>query len=278
MPDLDKVRAEVFSLYHQQRYDAVLVVAHKVADEFPASSSYWIDCLLAVQDHPQEALDALQEGLDQGAWWPPLMLQRDPDLQSIRPHKAFARIQSESERRWRQAFRAEPEIVIRTPRKSASGTLLIALHGSPGEPAHTFADHWNAALDTGAIVAVPQSTQPHGPEGGWTWADPSRTERDLLLTYDTVTNEHVIDPGKIVLAGFSQGGRVAISGALRQKPVPARGFIAVAPAIRDHPIDDELRDASPLQGVLVVGENDWVLPSVERLHAAAKEHAGTQER
>jgi len=47
--DLEKVSAEVFDLYQRNRYEEALVVARGVAAEFPARSSYWTACLLAVQ-------------------------------------------------------------------------------------------------------------------------------------------------------------------------------------------------------------------------------------
>jgi predicted esterase len=197
------------------------------------------------------------------------MLEKDPDLESIRQSEDFARIQAESTRRWKEAFRPEPDIVVHTPETSPPHVLLIALHGmGSGEEAGTFANHWSAALDTGAVVAVPQSSQPHSPDGGWTWADESQTDADLRFVYDRITSEHDIDPRRVVLAGFSQGGRVAISAALRQHPIPACGFIAVAPAIRDHPIDRDLTGPS-LRARIIVGEQDWVLDSVQTLYATA---------
>jgi hypothetical protein len=134
MADLNKVRAGVFSLYQQQRYEEALRVANEVADEFPASSTYWTACLLAVQDRQEQALDALMDALNKGAWWPSLMLQRDPDLDSIRQSPEFARIRTESERRWKLAFKAEPEILVHTPRTSPSGVLLMRCMAVPANP------------------------------------------------------------------------------------------------------------------------------------------------
>lgn len=270
MTDLEKVSAEVFDLYQRNRYEEALEVARGVAAEFPARSSYWTACLLAVQGKGQEALDALTNGLRHGAWWPSLMLEQDSDLDSIRDSPEFARIEAESTSRWRQAFRPEPNILIYQPSASPSGVLLIALHGSAGEPATDFAQHWNAARDQGAFVVVPQSSQPYGPEGGWTWADDDRTKRDLRLVYDRARQENGIDPDKVILSGFSQGGRVAISSAVTHYPISVSGFIAVAPAVRDHPIADQLGKGGPsIRGWITVGQNDWVLEPATSLHEAA---------
>jgi predicted esterase len=91
----------------------------------------------------------------------------------------------------------------------------------------------------------------------------------LRLVYETVSKRPGFDPDKVVLAGFSQGARVAISIALRQDPIRACGFIAVGPAILDHPIEQDLRAAPALRGHITVGDQDWVLESVKEFHATA---------
>lgn len=267
MGDLDQLRNEVFGLYEKQEYERALEVAREAVDDFPANASYWIACLLAVTNRPAEALDALDKGLAKGGWWTPLMLARDPDLESIRGSDHFAKVAAESERVWRQAFRPEPDIHIYPPTTSPSGVLLVALHGSAGEAAPAFAHHWMPACEQGALVVVPQSSQPHTPEGGWSWVDDDRTDRDLRLAYDKVFAQHAVDPTRVVLCGFSQGARVAVDRSLSAQPFTTCGFIAVAPALRDHPLDAAVAQAKPgLRGVIVVGADDVVLDSARAIH------------
>jgi predicted esterase len=269
---LDNIRNEVFELYQSHEYEEALEVARAALDEFPASASYWVACLLAVTGQSEAALDALEEGLTNGGWWPPLVLVMDPDLEPIRGSNRFANLVDRSERAWKQAFKAAPEVDIYPPTIQPSGALLVALHGMGGEAASTFARYWTSACDHGAVVVVPQSSQPHTPEGGRCWLDEERTDRDLQFVYDRVTSAHGIDPVKVILCGFSQGARVAIRRSLAAKPFKTCGFIAVAPGVIAHQLDVALPSADPnVRGVFVVGTDDVVLEPVRALHSKGTE-------
>ena len=260
----------MFELYGKHEYERALEVARAAIDQFPAYTSYWIACLLAIMGKPTEALDTLDEGLAKGGWWPPLMLVMDPDLESIRGSDRFAKVAARSEKAWRQAFKAEPEVHIHPPTTTPSGVLLVALHGMPGEKASTFARYWTTACDHGAVVVVPESSQPHTPDGGRCWLDDERTDRDLRLVYDQVSAAHDFDPAKVVLCGFSQGARVAITRSLAAEPFKTCGFVAVAPGVQMHQLDDALPGADrSLRGALFVGTDDGVLEGVRALNGEA---------
>jgi predicted esterase len=268
--DLDELRKEVFALYGKHEYERALEVARAATDRFPANASYWIACLLAITDRPTEALDTFEEGLANGAWWPPAMFVMDPDLESIRGTDRFAEVAARSEKAWKQAFKPEPEVHVYPPTTAPSGVLLVALHGMPGEGASTFARHWTPACDHGAVVVVPESSQPHTPDGGRCWLDDERTDGDLRLVYEQVAAAHDIDPAKVVLCGFSQGARVAITRSLAAEPFKTCGFIALAPGVQMHQLDDALPGADRnLRGAFVVGTDDGVLEAVRALHGEA---------
>ena len=77
--------------------------------------------------------------------------------------------------------------------------------------------------------------------------------------YARVAEECRFDPARVVLAGASQGGRLAIKTALRGDPFPSRGFIVVVPAIRDiSEFAAHLSAASSrgVRGYMVVGDKD----------------------
>ena len=267
LTDLEQLRDRVFELYKDAEYERALAVARAAVGDFPANASYWIACLLALTGHSEDALDALDEGLARGGWWPPAMLFMDPDLESIRDSARFENVIARSEKAWREAFRAEPEIRIYPPTSEPSGVLLVALHGMGDYSLKTLTRHWTTACDHGAVAVIPESSQPHTSEGGLCWVDDDRTDSDLRLVYETVVSAHAIDPSKVVLGGFSQGGRVAISRSLAAAPFTTRGFIAVAPGIRDHQLDGTLPSANKnARGVFLVGTEDVVLEPVRAFH------------
>jgi acetyl esterase/lipase len=85
--------------------------------------------------------------------------------------------------------------------------------------------------------------------------------REIQEHYDALCRQHAVDPDRVVVAGFSMGGELAIWLAL-SGTIEARGFIAVGPG---GPYMNEpdrwvpLIEASQgrgLRGYLVVGELD----------------------
>jgi dienelactone hydrolase len=267
--DLAAIAKKVTEFYKQERYEEALDLSRSVEERFPANAAYWNACLLSVTGRAEQALQALEGGLRRGAWWAPDGLLRDPDLEPIRASAQFERIVEASDKSWRAAFRAEPEVLTFPPQSEPSGAVVIALHGSPGQPPDTFAKHWRAVTSRGAVLVVPQSTQPFNSEGGRSWHHRTRAQRDLGIAYRRAEARFTIDPGRVVIAGFSAGGGAAITIALTGRPFNAAGFIVAAPAI--HPdVQDTFDRADPhLRGWITVGEDDWVREDSVRLYERA---------
>jgi phospholipase/carboxylesterase len=102
---------------------------------------------------------------------------------------------------------------------------------------------------------------------GWTWFDdwpPERTSiaasRVLLLDFiDKALEKYPTPEGKLILAGFSQGGLMALDAAIRTEQKLA-GIVVMSGAL----YEDELPDlqAQRHQRVLIVhGEYDDVIPT-----------------
>ncbi|MGH2817138.1 MAG: TPR end-of-group domain-containing protein [Actinomycetota bacterium] len=268
--DLGVIAEKMTELYQQERYEEALDLSRSVEERFPANAAYWNACLLSVMGHADEALHALERGLEQGVWWAPDALLRDPDLEPIRASNRFERIVEASERSWRAAFRDHPDVLTFPPQTKPTGGVVIALHGSPGQPADIFAEHWRPVTSDGAALVVPQSTQPHNSEGGRSWHDRARTQRDLEIAYHRAEAQFAIDPSRVVVAGFSAGGHAAVTLALTGRPFRVAGFIVVAPAIRPD-VADNLDQADPHpRGWITVGENDWVREDSVTLYDRAR--------
>jgi predicted esterase len=108
-----------------------------------------------------------------------------------------------------------------------------------------------------------------GPHG-FSWDDPQIAEEELADAYADLRGTYRPNAGKIVLAGFSQGGALAVSLALRGEPFPSCGFIAVSPAfdMDDDQVQASLRMAGQrgVRGFIVSGEQDPALVRTRALH------------
>lgn len=269
---------EVLHRYHQGQYAEALDLVRAAFADHPgraATLTFWAACLSCRLGQAEAALAALREGLARGLWWSATMLQ-DPDLDLIRDRAAFQEVVAEGERRRQEAERTTPpDSLVLSPDTAAGGRagqpppLLLALHGA-GRTAADDAPAWEALRRAGLLVALPQSSSPMSNDRYW-WPDPGRAARDLAWAWERLGTTSPFDPGRVILAGFSQGATMALRLALEGRPIPARGVLAVAPAVRDPdafaPLIPPARDRG-LRAWFLVGEEDPLVGPVRRLAGA----------
>lgn len=264
-----RVRGRVIELHGEGRYREALAVAEEARWRFPekeAETSYWIACLKCLLGEVEEALCSLQGALEKGHWWGERWLLGDPDLALIQDRPEFRRIVEACRKCWEAAqAKAKPELLVLPPRENAGKMpLLIALHWFGGT-AEEFVPYWEGAWEAGFLVAVPQSSQVVS-EDGYGWNDQGLATLEIALHWEKLRREYGIDPDRVVIAGASQGGRLAIELALAGELILARGFIAVVPAIRE---PEELAARAEraaergLRGWILIGEHDHFRPQVE---------------
>lgn len=173
-------------------------------------------------------LQILKESIQSGNWYGGL--DKDPDLQLLHGDPEFARLVKICQQRRTEAIKnAVPVIKIFPPEaRNPPYPLLLALHGAN---AGIEADHWASAVSNGWLLALPQSSQIYAP-GTYTWNDWEWAQQEVLERYTSICKENIIDPHRVVLAGFSQGGGLAawlvLSGAIQ-----ARGLVLVGPFLSD---------------------------------------------
>jgi len=222
------LRQQVALAYGEGRYDAALEVVERHADEFlekAANITLWRICLLSLCARPDESLSALREALDRGLWWHESEF-RDSDLDAVRDLPEFKRLVGISQEKCEQASAdRKPERLLLVPDKTVDlYPLLIYFHGRNGNMRSDL-EQWEAARRGGWLVLLPQSAQAVFP-GGYCWDDPAQGIADVKFHYEQILREHAIDRGRVVLAGFSQGGGMALYAALSGE-IPVRGYIGV---------------------------------------------------
>jgi predicted esterase len=260
--DFRRFRAECLELYQDGEYEQAFKLINLRAGEFPERAStliFWKICMAALMGEIESALRLFAEALDQGYWWPEQMLRGDPDLATLQNLPEFEQLLAVSEARYQAALAISNPAMLKflpaqTPAKRMP--LLIVLHGHNGTGAET-AEYWKALTDQGWLVAVAQSSQPLGAQT-YTWANHSVAEEEIRKHFSDLSEIHPIDPQRIVLAGFSQGGGLAIRLCLTGA-IPACSFIAVAPYLRDAAgLAEQLaaHGKKDLRGYLITGAED----------------------
>ena len=273
--EFHRVRGKVLELYRQERYQESLETAFKARSRFPEKEGetiYWIACLKCRLGKTEEALHVLLGALEQGHWWGEHWLLNDPDLEPIRGRPEFRKIMEVSEERQQAAqAQAKPKLLVLPLEEWERPPLLIALHGMGGS-AEGSAPYWEAAQEIGFLVAIPQSSQVVS-EDGYGWNDGNLARREMAAHWERLQREYHLDPERVILAGASQGGRLAIELALEGEPIPARRFIAVVPAIRDpEGLACKVKEATDrgVRGWIVTGEQDYARSKVEAFCTQAR--------
>ncbi len=233
--------------------------------------SLGVACINARMGRIDEAVRTLERAMSEGHWWSKSELLRIPALSSLRERPDYAAfvekcvsLQGEREASLR------PELLVFAPRDTSTlRTAMIALHGR-GETAQICVPYWKPAVSMGVLLAVPGSSEPFRSEG-LCWDDHERARREVANAYTQLRASHGASFDRTIVAGYSQGGELALSLALIQK-FPCAGFIAVSPGPfgkeRLEEFTDVLENAAVhgLRGYLFSGDKDTTCPMTKKIH------------
>ena len=140
--------------------------------------------------------------------------------------------------------------------------VCMAFHGNDSSPqAHV--EYWRPLTSLGWLVALPQSSRSGDEPNTYMWNTPGQAEwnfQEVQNHFADLEQKYHIDMGRIVLAGFSMGGGMAIELVLGGH-IPASGFIVVAPYVPYKYVDPQSNYADFVhargqRGYCIVGEED----------------------
>ena len=256
------VNDAVFRLYddgdHAEALALIAAHAEDLAD-WDSELAVLAACLHGRLDDPRSALDALAGAADRGGWWDPRLLAEDDDLAALRDLEGYDDLLALSRDRWRRAHEATDrsgDVVVAHDEPIG---LLVALHGAEEDAGDAAAAWGPVAAAAGLTLLAVRSSQRSSPRYR-SWPDPVRARSEVLEAWSRLpaAERH----RKVVLAGFSAGGRVALQLALdpQQLQPPVAAVLAVAPAIGP---DDLPTGAERRSGAVWVGADDDLLPRVE---------------
>lgn len=277
--DAASLQRQLRQLYGRQAFAEALELVRRQPGMFrqPGLRYHWQMCLAARADRPDEAIAALGDALDRGYAYPAAAILDDEDLATLQRLPAFEALARRSiERMTEVEARARAQLVVVPPAASPDGRapLLLGLHGNAQNASIAAAD-WAPVTDRGWVLGCAQSTQVFTSDA-YMWNDLVRGADDVRRLFATLDTHDAIDPGRIVVGGFSMGGglavQLAVSGA-----IGARGFIVVGPYLPDlEPLRPHLAAAAArgLRGYVVMGleESSEGQGIIRGLHAFLNEH------
>jgi predicted esterase len=265
---------ELMRLYPEGKYADALQIVEQNADRFPehsARTTFWKMCLLSLCGRADDVISVFQRGLDSGLWWAESQFI-DTDLDAVRDLPEFQRLMAESSRKCleMQAY-IEPARTLLVPEDTSHALpLFIGLHGRNGHNDSNL-EYWEIARRRGWLVLSPQSRQALYP-GGYYWDNSEQGLEDILFHFEEIAKIYIVDRSRIVIAGFSQGGGMAIYSALSGK-VGKCGFIGVGAFIAEPSLLNSLAGrAKSVRGYFVTGEKDRLLENIREIQKVLKEN------
>lgn len=283
LEDFYVLQKQIFELYNLGKYRKALVLAEKAAERFPEKNhrtTYWRACLCSRLGELDKSIQILKEATRTGLWWDEEGLKLETDLDPVRGRPDFKSFLAECNRlKLAAGAAASPELKVLTPDDYSPRevrALLIALHPR-GEDFEDFTRLWRHALSKGVVVALPRSSQPFGSHSRC-WDDLARSEKEVVDAYSQLNSSYKLDQEKLILSGFSQGATLAIYLALKRS-LPARGFVAIAPASTIIPSHSEeftsfvkaVRNPDS-RGWILVGDQDRFFERINVLHSGMKQN------
>lgn len=273
--ELDRLSKEWKKAYDNQRFEEAIVIGLDLAQRKPGDPqpAYNLACCYAQEAQYEKAVEWLGAAADRGFYYTSTVL-RDEDLDEIRDKPGFAaaleKIRKNNAAEL-EKFKAKADkakvITVAPPGLDANKAvpLVVALHGY-GSDANDIATTWReAAGRIGAVLIAPQALQPAG--NGFSWGVVEQGEFLVLRAIEKARTEFNIDPKRIVVTGFSQGGGMSYTMALRH-PEMFAGVIPVA-GYYEHRVDPipATAGAKLPRFFIMVGEKD---DAVEINQEAAK--------
>lgn len=140
--------------------------------------------------------------------------------------------------------------------------LCIVLHGNDSNP-QAHAEFWRPLSVAGWLVLLPQSSRVGQQPNTFIWNTPGLAEwnfQEIQNVFAGIQKTYKINLSKIILAGFSMGGGMAIEMILGGH-MEALGFVVVAPYVPYKYVDlqshySEFVKSPAVRGYCIVGEQD----------------------
>jgi predicted esterase len=259
----------VMEHYQEQRFGEALELLIQEGGRYPEEEGqllYLSSCLATRVGRPAAGLAFLQTALERGYWYGEATMRRSPSWQPLQGNPEFERLAAISIERQRQAAGIPERFIELPPSPQPLQPLLIALHGN-GDRGSAALNYWRAAAQEGWLTVAIQSSQAEM-SSAFSWNDQELALREVAQHYAELRAHYDVDERRVVIAGFSMGGAIALR-AILEGVIPATGFILLGPG--GPPMDlaenwlPDITAAQPrgLRGSILLGEADQTIPQDE---------------
>ncbi len=259
----DELKAAVRELWKGQHVEEAILLLRTGLQLFPDRSFEITSSLINMNlgtDRVEHCFDLFEYGHERGHYYP-IYTKSGPLTPYLENHRFQAIVQRNRTLIAEAEKHTERQLRVNVPEDKGADhslPLIIVLHGWSGNIGGVDRVWWPEGERGPFIVAYLQSSQIVG-KNMFGWDDVSRARQDVREAYDELTSAYPVDPTSVVIAGFSQGGGVAIDVAINNV-VPVAGFVAHCPGggLTEGVSLDAVQSAASrgLRGTILTGQID----------------------
>ncbi len=267
---LEECKHRVVELLADGQNQAARDLAWHAKDAYPrrrALAAAWAAETMCRVGEPETAIAVLNEAVDAGVWWWEEILRVNPPLTPVHGRPDFEKIVLRADALRDRRRRDIDPIVHRTD--STPVGVLIPLHGRSDHHV-SFARRWAGAVQAGFHVVVPHSQEVTTSDGDIGWIDDRLGRQQIIEIHARLSDRERRLP--VVLAGYSQGARLAADWSLTGALPEAAGFVVLCPPDDGLPVVTDLDQVAPCRGFILTGEHDDDRPGAERFAAHLTEN------
>lgn len=263
----EELNAEVMRLYQGGQFVEVYDLLTAEGDRFHGPEEvhmihYLRSCMAARTNRPELAISLIQESFDRGEWFGEQLLRRTPSYAPLQGMTEFERLVEAGKAKQAEASTTSHLLVLEPEggcQAEQACPTIVALHGNT-HTGQSALDGWRPIVEAGWLLAAVQSSVAVS-NNRYIWDDQDQALRDVETQFNKLRERYNLDPGRLIIAGFSLGGATALRVALTST-IPTTGFILLGPGgeMMDEPESWRplIEEASGrgLRGYILLGERE----------------------
>lgn len=272
--DFSEVTGDIMALYKQKKYAEAVAVYEHALKQFPEKlSAITVNMALLYNmlGKADKCMEILEYGLERKVTFP--FWPGAGPFASLEKEERFKKIvETNTSLQAEATAKNEAKVVVVTPegysdKEQKKYPLIIALHGW-NMNAESFKKLWNSLKTSKEYIQayILSSQVITKKTAGWT--DFQLGRKDVSKIYNKLIKEYPVDTGKVIIAGFSQGGQMALDIAVHNV-VPTAGFIALKPGggVPENFNLEAVKKAQQrgLRGAIITGDKDHSLEDQKKM-------------
>ena len=259
--DASDYTSQGMSAYSRGDYQLAIESYKKAFALQPENSTipYNISCSYALLGEKDSAFVWLEKAFELGVY----LFSDDEDLASLRAEPKYKELEAEGARRIAELGSREWKPVVVLPETYTAHkkhAALIGLHGFGSNPEDFSKALAAAALGKGYILCCP-----YGPEirglTSFSWGECADAEKQIFAAVKYLSENYEIDTARIILLGYSQGGRMAFCTGLKNGDKFSGMIMVAGHACAEAGACVGDPDAKKMPVYMMIGEEDYSVES-----------------